>query len=108
MRQTQTTFAKMMQKKFRRLRVLADVAKQPSLGIGPLPIERALGKLDGFGNFLIAQAAKEFQHDNVLQFRIFHLQARQTLRPQATACRLVSSQLVPNPRCSSAPDRRHA
>src|SRR5580765_42212 len=50
--------------KFRRLRLLADVAKQPSPGIGPLPIERALGKPYSLSNFLIAQAAKEFQHDH--------------------------------------------
>jgi hypothetical protein len=44
------------------LHLLADV--QPGPGIGPLPIQRALRKPYRLGNFLIAQAAEEFQRDN--------------------------------------------
>ena len=59
--------------------LLADVAKQPGSGIRPLPVQRTLGKPDSFGDFLIAQAAEEFQHDYALKFGIFELEARQGL-----------------------------
>ena len=68
-----------MMQNFRRSYVLADITKQPSPGIGPLPVQRARRKPQSFSHFSIAQPAEEFQHDNALQFGIFFLEERQRL-----------------------------